>query len=57
MVITLLGAGLRAGELVGLRLNDLAFDQRVMRVAGATSKSGRTREVTMAREVAAALDA
>jgi site-specific recombinase XerD len=57
MVITLLGAGLRAGELIGLRLNDLDFDQRLMRVAGATSKSGRTREVTMVREVAAALDA
>lgn len=57
MVVTLLGAGLRAGELIGLRLNDLDFEQRLIKVAGATSKSGQTRDVTMVREVAAALDA
>lgn len=50
-------AGLRASELIGLRLNDLDFEQRLINVAGVNSKSGRTRDVTMVREVAAALDA
>ena len=57
MVITLLGAGLRASELIGLRMNDLDFEQRLIKVAGINSKSGQTRDVTMVREVAAALDA
>ena len=57
MVVTLLGAGLRAGELIGLPLNDLDFEQRLIKVAGVTSKSGQTRDVTMVGEVAAALDA
>lgn len=51
------GCGLRLGELVHLRLGDLLREDAEIVVQGVTSKSKRSRKVTMHDEVAAALDA
>ncbi|MBM4434313.1 MAG: hypothetical protein FJ028_04250 [Chloroflexi bacterium] len=56
IVVTLLGAGLRVGELTGLRLKDLDFRERTISVRASTSKSRHTRTVTMVHEVAKELD-
>ncbi len=47
IVMTLLGTGVRRGELVGLRLCDLDLRERVLYVRASTSKSVRPREVTV----------
>lgn len=51
------GCGLRLGELVALRYGDVDFDNAALVVRGPTSKSKKTRRVTMHDEVASAIDA
>jgi integrase len=50
------GAGLRIGEIAALRMGDVLWRDGEIEVRGITSKSRRSRRVTMHREVAAALD-
>jgi integrase len=50
------GAGLRIGEIAALRMGDILWRDGEIEVRGITSKSRRSRRVTMHREVAAALD-
>jgi integrase len=50
------GCGLRLGELCGIRLEDVLFDDSELVVNGATSKSKRLRKVTLHDEVIAGLD-
>ena len=47
MIITLLSAGLRKGELIGLRVTDVDFESGLLQVRGETSKSKRTRRIPM----------
>lgn len=56
IVTTLLGSGLRLGELAGLRLKDLDFRERTISVRASQSKSRYGRTVTMVQEVAKELD-
>lgn len=56
IVTVLATAGLRLNELLNLRLADLDFRERSIRVQPATSKSRRERFVTMHAEATRALD-
>jgi integrase len=56
IVVTLLGTGLRRGELIGLRLGDVDVPERSLRVRGSTSKSVHPRDITLPVEVAKELD-
>lgn len=51
------GCGLRLGEITSLRMGDVIWQDGQIVVRGPTSKSKRTRRVTMHDEVASALDA
>jgi site-specific recombinase XerD len=57
IVMVAAGCGLRLGELTALSVGDLLFDEGAMLIQGRTSKSKRTRKVTMPDETTAALDA
>jgi integrase len=50
------GCGLRLGELIALNTQDILWDDGQIIVQGATSKSKKTRRVTMHDEIAAAID-
>lgn len=52
---TLVLAGLRRGELIGLMVDDVDFDTECLRIRAETSKSRQPRVVKMSREVAALL--
>lgn len=56
IVVTLLGTGLRVGELAGLRLSDIDLGERVLRVRASTSKSVHPREIALPVEVVKKLD-
>lgn len=56
IVWTLLGCGVRRGELVGLRLCDVNVKERRLRIRASTSKSVHARECTIPVETARALD-
>ncbi len=56
IVMTLLGTGLRRGELIGLRLGDVDIMERQLRVRASTSKSIRPREVAIPIETTKELD-
>lgn len=56
IVVTLAGTGLRVGELVGLRLNDVDIHERALTVRAVTSKSVHAREVAIPVEVIKELD-
>jgi site-specific recombinase XerC len=56
IVWTLLGCGLRRGELVGLRVRDVNLKERRLNVRASTSKSVHARECTIPLETAKALD-
>jgi site-specific recombinase XerD len=56
VVWTLLGCGLRRGELVGLRMCDVSVKERRLRIRASTSKSIHARECTIPIETAKALD-
>ena len=56
IVWTLLGCGLRRGELVGLRICDVNVRERQLRIRASTSKSVHARECTIPIETAKALD-
>src|SRR5439155_8475538 len=56
IVWVLLGCGLRRGELVGLRLGDIALHERRLHIRAATSKSVQPRDCTIPVETAKALD-
>ncbi|MGH2376956.1 MAG: tyrosine-type recombinase/integrase [Candidatus Limnocylindria bacterium] len=56
IVLTLLGTGLRRGELIGLRLGDIDIIERQLRVRASTSKSVRPRDVAIPIETAKELD-
>jgi integrase/recombinase XerC len=56
IVMTLLGAGLRRAELIGLRLTDLDLTERLLRIRASTSKSVHPRELAIPVETLKALD-
>ncbi|MDE3103327.1 MAG: site-specific integrase [Chloroflexota bacterium] len=56
IVMTLLGTGLRRGELIGLRLGDVDIAERQLRVRASTSKSVRPRDVAIPLETLKELD-
>jgi integrase/recombinase XerC len=56
MVWTLLGAGLRRGELVGLQLGDVNLIERLIHVRAGISKSIHPREVAIPVELVKELD-
>lgn len=56
IVMTLLGTGLRRGELIGLRLCDFDLRERVLHIRASTSKSVRPREVTVPIQTLKALE-
>lgn len=56
MINVLLFCGLRRGELLGLKVTDVDFAKGVLRVAGETSKSKRTRLVPLNRVALQSLD-
>jgi integrase len=56
IVWTLVGCGLRRGELVGLRMCDVNVKERRLRIRASTSKSVHPRECTIPLETAKALD-
>ena len=56
IVWTLLGCGLRRGELVGLRVCDVNLKERRLRIRASTSKSIHARECTIPIETVKALD-
>lgn len=56
IVVTLLGTGLRVGELAGLRLSDIDLGERMLRVRASTSKSVHPREIALPVEVVKELD-
>lgn len=56
LIWTLLGSGLRRGEVVGLRLGDVNLDERLIHVEAATSKSDHDRDVMIPVELVKELD-
>ena len=56
MINVLLFCGLRRGELLGLKVTDIDFNQGLLRVDGRTSKSKVTRFVPLNRVVLQSLD-
>lgn len=56
IVMTLLGTGLRRGELICLRLRDLDLAERQLRIRASTSKSVRPRDVAIPLETLKELD-
>ncbi len=56
MIWTLLGAGLRRGELVGLQLGDVNLAERLIHVRAGTSKSIHARDVAIPVELVKELD-
>ena len=56
IVLTLLGTGIRRGELIGLRLGDVDIMERQLRVRASTSKSVRPRDIAVPIETAKELD-
>ncbi|HET7699393.1 MAG TPA: tyrosine-type recombinase/integrase [Candidatus Limnocylindria bacterium] len=56
IVMTLLGCGLRRGELVGLRMGDVNLRERRIHVRASSSKSVHPRDVTVPIETLKALD-
>ncbi len=56
IVLTLLGCGLRRGELVGLRMGDVSLKERRIHVRASSSKSVHPRDVTVPIETLKALD-
>ena len=56
IVWTFLGAGLRRGELVGLRLSDVHFSDRVIHVPASVSKSEHERDIVIPVELIKELD-
>jgi len=56
IIWTLLGAGLRRGELVGLQLGDIDLTERLIHVQAATSKSIHSRDVAIPAELVKELD-
>jgi site-specific recombinase XerD len=57
IVLTLLGCGLRRGELVRLTRGDLVMSERRIHIRASTSKSVHPRDVTVPIETIKALDA
>lgn len=56
VIWTLLGSGLRRGELVGLQVGDVNLTERLLHVEAATSKSIRARDVAIPVELVKELD-
>jgi integrase len=56
IVMTLLGTGIRRGELIGLRLCDLDFQERVLHIRASTSKSVRPRDPAVPIQTLKALE-
>lgn len=56
IIWTLLGSGLRRGELVGLQLGDVNLAERLIHVEAATSKSIHARDVAIPVELVKELD-
>jgi site-specific recombinase XerD len=56
VIWTLLGSGLRRGELVGLQLGDVNLAERLLHVEAATSKSIHARDVAIPVELVKELD-
>ncbi len=56
IVVLLASTGIRFGELLGLRLCDVDWDDQQLRIRAATAKLRRSREVTLHHEALAALD-
>ena len=56
IVLTLLGCGLRRGELVGLRIGDVSLRERRIHIRASSSKSVHPRDVTVPIETLKALD-
>lgn len=56
IVLTLLGTGIRRGELIGLRLGDVDINEHQMRIRSSTSKSVRPREIAIPLETLKELD-
>ena len=56
IVMTLLGCGLRRGELVGLAIGDVSLSERRVHVRASVSKSIHSRDVTIPIETLKALD-